>query len=160
MDLVPASQSSTTFSPVLFFAAYPRKPSCQQTTGWMVASCFITVLARSPHEKYFSWKINYNMSKWCLTKLNRRHAALLQIHLQSLGRETNKSTSSKSVTETQNTHRRPLNSKYQSISPTFFVKLASPFKHCLRELPGSSWLDWRKIRKSTVWGPYVTQWFI
>ena len=84
-----------------FFSAYAGKPSCQQTTGWTVASCFITVLARSPHEKYFSWKINYNMSKWCLTKLNRRHAALLQIHLQSLGRETNKSTSSKSVTETQ-----------------------------------------------------------
>ena len=84
-----------------FFSAYTGKRRCQQTTGWTVASCFITVLARNPHEKYFSWKINYNMSKWCLTKLNRRHAALLQIHLQSLGRETNKSTSSKSVTETQ-----------------------------------------------------------
>lgn len=53
----------------------------------------------------------------------------------------------------RNTHRRPLNSKYQSISPTFFfVKLASPFKHCLLELPSSSWLVWREIRRSRVWG--------
>lgn len=119
-DLLPASNLLQLSPQFCFSVAYPRKPSCQQTTGWTVASCFITVLARSPHEKYFSWKINYNMSKWCLTKLNRRHAALLQIHLQSLGRETNKGTSSKSVAETQNTHRRPLNSKYQSIPPTFF----------------------------------------
>lgn len=109
-EKIPACASRTmglcpilpSFPPHLcFFPAFAGKPSCRQTTGWTVASCFITVLARSPHEKYFSWKINYNMSKWCLTKLNRRHAALLQIHPQSLGRETNKSTSSKSVTETQ-----------------------------------------------------------
>lgn len=60
----------------------------------------------------------------------------------------------------RNTHRRPLNSKYQSISLTFFVKLASPFKHCLLVLPGSSWLVWRKIRRNTVWEPSMTQGFI
>lgn len=35
----------------------------------------------------------------------------------------------------RNTHRRPLNSKYQSILLTFFVQLASPLKHCRLSLP-------------------------
>lgn len=41
------------------------------------------------------------MAKWRLIKLNRSHASLLQICPYSLGRKTNKSTSSKSDRETQ-----------------------------------------------------------
>lgn len=49
----------------------------------------------------FFWKINYNTAKWCLIKLNRRPASLFQIFPYSLGRQTNKNTSSKSDRETQ-----------------------------------------------------------
>lgn len=49
----------------------------------------------------FFWKINYNTAKWCLIKLNRRPASLFQICPYSLGRQTNKNTSSKSDRETQ-----------------------------------------------------------
>lgn len=59
------------------------------------------VSLKASWEISFSWKINYNMAKWRLIKLNRSHASLLQICPYSLGRKTNKSTSSKSDTETQ-----------------------------------------------------------
>lgn len=49
----------------------------------------------------------------------------------------------------RNTHRGRLNSKYQSISPMFFVKLASPLKRCHLELPeDAAWYVARMERES------------